>query len=399
MGRSSVTARPAEAFREPMLTARRPGLAPLVLLLVASLSAALLGVPASAGTRPPGRVLVQSVSFTSSSDGWLLGVRRCGPGWCTVVRRTRDRGHRWTGVAAPPVSVGGDGPSRRPVTQLDAWGSADLFAYAPGLVVSHDGGAHWHTIHLPGAVVALASGGGWAYAAVGPCFQATRRCTAPGHLYRTPVGRDAWRRLPGIGFPAGQSPQISMHGSTIALLAGGPAAPQLLASSGGAGFVPVRDPCPGSLAAGGLAASGVAVASASSLAVLCVGGAGAGSTDKAVFVSTTFGRTFHRIADPPRGGDPGQLVLASPSTLVLAAASGASWLYRATGRDARWSSAVELGDGGVGFTDLSFSDPLHGSVVYGQATLAEIIAAPVPVRLAQLWLTNDGGRSWFAVAA
>ncbi len=377
----------------------------LVAVLMAGGGLVSATAPAAAAARSPlatsgGRFLAQSVSFPSTVSGWLLGVDRCGPHWCTALLRTADRGRRWSVVPPPPAAVGpSGGTGRATVSQLVAASPGDLFAYGPGLVTTHDGGGDWDRVHLPGAVVAVAAGESFAYAAVMPCYGAPGACVMPGHLYRTPVGRDAWRAVAGVTFAAQSAPEIATSGTAVVVLAADASRPQLLGAPDGLHFAILHNPCPAPTPAGGFAPGAVALGSARSVAVLCVGGAGAGSVEKAAYVSTTFGRTFQRIADPPLGGDPGQLAAASPTTLVLAAASGATWLYRTTGPDSRWTTAREFGDGGVGFTDLSFSDPLHGAAVYGQATLAETLTSGAPAHLASVFLTDNGGRTWFPIAA
>jgi len=384
---------------------RRVPRSALVVAAIAGGFGSISVAPAAAAAHQAGavtagapRFLAQSVSFISNDAGWLLGAARCRSGWCTAVRRTADRGHTWTAVSAPPARISGDGSSLDHITELVAAGPLDLFAFRPGLWSSHDGGTRWEPVRLPGPVVALAAGGSAVYAAVMPCYQVAQRCERGGHLYRSPIGRDDWRRVPGPVLSPLSSPELTVHGSAVVLLAAGASASPLLVAPDGDHFARRRQPCPSALAEGGMAPVGLAASGPTDLAILCAGNAGAGSAQKSVYVSTDAARTFHRIADPPLGGDPGQMAAASPTTFVVAAASGASWLYRTVGHDTRWTTARRFGDGGVGFTDLGFSDRLHGAAIYGEASVAESVTGQPPPLPGVVYLTNSGGRTWFPIA-
>ncbi len=368
----------------------------MLLLTAFAASAAGLGPQALAAAAPaaPARVLAQSVSFTSPADGFLLGAVRCGTGYCTALRRTTDRGRRWTARPAPPARLA-TGVGGSAVSALVAADAEDLFAFDPGLWVSHDAGGHWHAIHLPGTVAALAATDGRVYAAVTPCAEAGPTCQRPGSLYTSAAIADGWRLIAGVSLPVGATPILSVSGRTVAALTAGPGRSTLRVTTDGLHFGKRRSPCappltgPAGLAAGGPRA----------LAVLCAGNAGAGSVEKSVFVSSNAGQTFRRVANAPLGGDPVQLAAASPTTLLVSAASGASWLYRTVGPDRFWTAAREVGDGGVGFTGLTFVDQLHGAVVYGRATLAEVLAPRAPAGLGTVYLTNTGGRTWYPTPA
>ena len=74
--------------------------------------------------------------------------------------------------------------------------------------------------------------------------------------------------------------------------------------------------------------AGVAVTSAKSLALLEVGQGYTGHTDKLVYTSADGGATWVKAGKPSSEGDGGTLAGDSPSALVLATASAASWLDR-----------------------------------------------------------------------
>ncbi|MGH2719549.1 MAG: hypothetical protein ACRDJU_13365, partial [Actinomycetota bacterium] len=123
------------------------------------------------------------------------------------------------------------------------------------------------------------------------------------------------------------------------------------------------------------------------IGVLCGGDAGAGSSTKEVFVSTNSGASYTQIAQAPRGGQATGMAAASSTTFAIAAASGASWIYTISGADTNWSQPLDLGDGGAGWADLGFTDATHGVVVHG----------PGPSGPGIVYLTDNGGASWFTV--
>ncbi len=75
---------------------------------------------------------------------------------------------------------------------------------------------------------------------------------------------------------------------------------------------------------------------------------------------------------------------------VVAAASGASWLYYSPDGGARWLVAFEKGDGGAGFNDLGFTTTADGVAVYGPV-YQNGNGYGMP---GKLLLTSDGGASW-----
>ena len=84
---------------------------------------------------------------------------------------------------------------------------------------------------------------------------------------------------------------------------------------------------------------------------------------------------------------------AAPGQPVVAAASGASWLYYSADGGARWSIAYRADDGGAGFNDLGFTTTADGVAVHGP-----VYRDGNPYGMpGQLLLTSDGGASWTAV--
>jgi photosystem II stability/assembly factor-like uncharacterized protein len=87
------------------------------------------------------------------------------------------------------------------------------------------------------------------------------------------------------------------------------------------------------------------------------------------------------VGEAPRGGIIAGGAVASPTTWVIAATSGASFLYRTTDAGATWTTVFEDGSGGAPITDLGFTDATHGVAVLG-------------TQPSVLLTTTDGGATW-----
>jgi photosystem II stability/assembly factor-like uncharacterized protein len=315
-----------------------------------------VGGAVPAGFRPV------SVTWISLRQGWALGTAPCATPPCTSLVRTLDAGATWQGVPAPRAEL----TTARLVRFAD---ETNGWIFGPDLWATHDGGATWRRVDsVGGPVTSLEAGAGTAYALVG---------TAPAHVSAATVGSDAWRPL---------GPDDIASGSTLALH--GPTGYAQGADGAVRAVTPTTldrrgSPC-GSNPASGLAATGTGT----DVLAVCVSDAGAGSSTKAVVVSHDGARTWTAAAaGPPRGGQPSGLAAASPSTWVVAANSGASYLYRSEDGGATWATVfTDTASGGAGFVDLGFTDASRGLVVEGASTGSS-----------RLLVTSDGGRTWSPV--
>lgn len=178
---------------------------------------------------------------------------------------------------------------------------------------------------------------------------------------------------------------ISTQAGTAALLDGRSV---LLTTNGG--LTVVRRATPGMPRYFG--ASSVAATSAQGLALLCVGPGFAGGAEKLLYTNPDGGLHWRKAGAPNSEGD-AQALAGSGSDLVLATASGASWLDRSTDGGRTWATMLTYGDGGVGWADLGFTTPSDAVVVHGAAD------APgnTDGRPGQLLLSSDGGATWRSV--
>lgn len=317
-----------------------------------------------------------SITFVSLSQAWALATQ----GGTPVVLHTTDRGQHWADVAslASVTGVGG-----APYTHIRFADATDGWAWrdGPGLITTHDGGVSWHLVSSTLSVLDLEASGGTAWAVTETCTVPASSCGAgTAQLERSPATSDGFGPVGGFEpLPSTGGAEVALFGPAVYVLIPG-ATPVLRLSTDGTHFAGLAKPCPA-----GFGIGRIAVSSAHDLAVLCAGNAAAGSVSKVVFLSADSGATYHPVADAPLGGDPVDLAAATPTTFALAAASGASEVYRTTGSDTAWSTPLSFGDGGAGWADLGFTDASHGVVVYA------------PRASGVVYLTDDAGATWHPV--
>ncbi len=366
----------------------------LVVLMEASLSIGASGSGPPVISAVPARFEPASVSLTSSTRGFVLGAAPCASATCTSLVTTVDGGRTWARLSAPPApwSATPDTAAANSgaVSQITFAGASDGFAFGPGLWFTTNGTATWTRVSLGGRVLWLGISGGYVEVLVARCTPSNSSCPSPTlQLERTAVGSDRWLPVPGItGY--GQ-PLISLYG-TDGWVAMGPKQPFTaptsiwFTSDGGATWSRLTDPCYEPAQATDLAA--LASPGGGVLFELCSGNGGAGQEGKDVFVSTNGGSSAHLVGHPPLGGLKRGLAAASATDLVVAASSGADFLYHSSNGGSTWTTRV-LG-GGAGLSDLAFVSQFEGVVIEGHPGDAP--------PLDQLLMTRDKGASWSTVA-
>lgn len=325
--------------------------------------------------------LAASVTFVSTQDGWVLGTIPCGASTCLAIARTRDGGHTWTSVSPPPTSY-----SQTPLAQgVDAIRFANTlngWAFGPQLWATHNGGATWTRISLPGWSSADFEGLETAAGTVHAVFLATSGVPAI-RIATSPVASNSWQVSPTtvpIGAGPVPDPQIVLQGGVGWVLEvdrtviGG----ARLVSGQWESWQP---PCSQVNGPASLAAS-----SAQDLIAVCDQGVWGPATPSGerVWVSSDGGGSFSLLSTPPSitsGASNGPI--ASPSSMVAALGDGASILATFNG-GASWSK-VYTGSGGIQY--VGFTTPSQGVAIAGNPT----------GNLGSLLMTVDGGHDWAAV--
>ena len=307
-----------------------------------------------AGTTVPTGFEPGSVTFVSSTTGFVIGVdSSCPAGSCVAVARTTDGGSSWVALPTPQAgyvnrygSTSGSTPAVNEVRfadELDGW------IYGPTLFATHDGGSTWQPVSLGGSVVSLETSGA-----------TSRRPRLLLHRWPRPGMHRSVGAVPGPGHRWGLQPgthrtfgelydgallHLSQHAPVGFVNMSGVDEPnqafiyatQNLANPNG--WKPFPDPC-AKLTNDGFDA--FVAPDSTSLYTLCSGQGAAGSVIKAV-VKTVSGLSVV-TGTPPAGGDPEGLAATSAGTLMVSAASGASWLYRSTNAGATWTTAETFND-------------------------------------------------------
>lgn len=319
----------------------------------------------SATTGPPDQSLAAgfspvSVTRISLQMGWALGTSPCGVALCTALARTRDGGATWHAVPVPPAVLA---PAGAAVSRVRFANATDGWLFGPQVWATHDGGTTWQkVVALTSEVTSLeaANGIAWGLAVDG----------ATATVYTAPVGTNDWKA---IG-PAAVTPAtgISLHGRV-----GYASAPDgAIVALTPTGAQERGAPCAAATV------SAVAAAGDADVAVVCTADAGAGSSTKTLVLSQDGGMTWDTAGTPPRSGQTIGLAAASVHTYVVGATSGASYLYRTADSGKTWTTVFSDGGGGAAFVDLGFTDPTNGVAVLGD------------VPPSRLLVSSDAGATW-----
>ena len=350
-----------------------------------------------AGTTVPSGFEPGSVSFVSASAGFVVGIdASCAAGSCVALARTEDGGSSWVALPAPIAGYVNrfqtTSPSP-PVSEVRFADELDGWIYGPSLFATHDGGATWQQLNLGGSVVSLETSGGYVDAVVSPCT-GEQECAGQLRVEQAPVAGGPFTTVltgPTVESTGQNSMALSLHAPVGFVNLSGASPPNqvdIFATSNLAApnsWNPFPDPC---AVVPGYGVDTFVAPDTTRLYTLCSGQGAAGSVEKEI-VKTQNGQST-AVGTPPRGGDPGELAATATGTLVVSAASGASWLYLSTDGGSSWTTAMTFDDGGIGFNDLGFTTSTQGVVIHGEP-------GPPSNYTSQLLMTTEGGATWSPV--
>lgn len=328
--------------------------------------------PTPAGGRVSAGFVPVSVSAIGSDVWWVLGSTRCGPDPCASVVRTLDGGATFTAIAGPPsrvtqpASSASSLPADAPTGAISDLRFADRrngWVFGGDLFSTHDGGASWRRVPMPGAVRRLEATGAsvWAVVGAGGGYQ----------LYRSAVGEDTWRQ---VATPI----ELGPPGPDVALVPDGVAfvdnnvsgAGSVFVSRGGQPFTATWSPCHAGAVSDLEAGEG-------GLWLLCATPGGS------VLARSTDGGAHFTAAPNPTLGAGQALGVAGGDVAVRAAADGLLHRTADGGKSWRLVSVPDVPAGGVwgfvGFTNARVGFAVHASEPKG------------------LWRTTDAGLSYHRI--
>lgn len=335
------------------------------------------GGPVPAGFQPI------SPTFTSAADGWILGSVPCADSTCTAIVRTTDGGASWTSIPAPTGMRAGPGPAGSGVASLRFADPLDGWAFGRELLSTHDGGATWRPVTLPGMtpdgeVMALEVAGGFAHAVYFAGSGASVLSIAT-----SPVATDDWVASPTtveIGAGPVPDPQLVLSGAAGWLIEVDRVVVAGARLVDGA-WVPWQPPCASVNGPATLAA-----ASASDLVVACDEGLWSTPTGVHVYFSSDGGLTFVQARTKvPVFNIEGVAAPAPGIAFVAGSLSGVgSAIVGSFDGGMTWSAVHVLqGAGSLGLTFVT-------------ADVGVAIATPADGS-SRLLMTHDGGRTWSEV--
>lgn len=295
---------------------------------------------------------------------------------------SRDGGARWTTIGVPTPGAAAHGVQELSPEQLVATSSdrAWLVTGTGRVLETVTGGTTWTTVQVPVPAVqmALTRHRLWVLSCAGGMVQSLSCRPA---LRRMQVSTGAWTR---VALPPGPSPTQFLKlavptDRTALILVPAGVRPGSLESTtdGGAHWTRRRypdwqgHPCQN--------ASNVAADGPRTWWLLCLGGAAAGSSDKALLGTTDAGHRWRILSSVDSiiaPTTPGQITLAEPDDLAAGSASRV-WL-------ATFFGLTVSGDGGDRWSNV----PRDEVETYGDSTTIDDLSAT------HAWLLAPGGAMW-----
>jgi hypothetical protein len=359
-------------------------------------------IPSTSPPAVPANFAVSSVTFVSTSVGWVIGQAgvpgHCGPpnpNICTSRAITRDGGATWQGGPAP---IAGPPDGAYGVSQVRALDGTNAWAFGPQLYATHNGGRRWQSwrpIDTHGMrVTDLETVNGRVFAVwarctgTGPAFAAN--CTSFS-LYSSSAYSDSWAPVPGVT-DLTSSPAAASSAQLVLAFGRG----YLLAPSGrlysgpdtGAGWQQVSTVggCgqPGPAQTDGVPADTMLASTGTGLVELCAGQAQGSTQVKQLVYSADGGRTWQPAGQAPLAGTATSLS-GSPTGQVLIATSA--------GIDVS-TTAPEVQPGVLHWRTVRGASVLGGFSYVGMTSSTQGVAIPVEQGLHAVWFTYDGGKHW-----
>ncbi|MGO9911910.1 MAG: hypothetical protein ACLPQS_12210 [Acidimicrobiales bacterium] len=321
---------------------------------------------------------------------------------CAYVIGTTNGAKSWSllsSINAPIVTIGQSG--EKGVTEIRFATTKIGWVFGPELFRTTNGGKSWTSLKIPGGdkqVTSLAANSKTAYAVVSPCQWATSGpCGQQAYsLWRTAtLTGSAWKQISVNLAPAAgmynSGADVAVYDKTVYVLSsttnnfGTVVQSKFYASTDGVHFSVPHDPCDASKL---LSLSQAVPTSATDVALLCEGESSMGETSRSVYRSTNAGKTDISAGTPSPSGDYAELAASPSGNLAVSSSFGASWIFINDTHKTKWTTAVDEGDGGLGWNDI----------VYVTSKEAWIVRAPAEdiygLAPGQVFVTHDAGGHW-----
>ena len=347
-------------------------------------AAAAASLRVSSGFQPA------AASFVSATRGVVLGGTGVAPGHAVRAQLavTADGGAHWSLMRAPAVwlamATGGSRPPQ--VSQVVFADRANGWLYnqymSGHVWVTHNGGASWQEITLPGNIQTMAASAHAVYAVV--------QRTGGDQLYRSPLGWNAWTRV------NARTRFGPMTGSVLAVSGNSVwfgSSSYLWTTADGVHWAryPVRSP--GTFYGQPYSLAGISAANPRVVAFLWGAATGMYHTAMKVQISFNGGRSqWQTLKAPPSVGDVAGFAMAPGRFGVISIAvvtPGPDNIYRSANLGQSWTTiAVPRTGGGIELNSLQFMSPTVGCLVVGNPGLG--------MHGTLLW-TTDAGLTWYPV--
>jgi hypothetical protein len=356
-------------------------LAALALMTPSAASASSTGetaavVPATvAAAGVPAGFAPTSTSWTSSTDGWVLGFAPCWTGSCPALVSTSDDAQTWQQRTAPRLSSTPDQTRIHFANNLDGWATDSQV-----LMATHDGARTWWRVRLPDAVrsvniLKLASTDRYAYAIISYAVAGTSTT----QLYSSPLGEDGWQPAAGVAVPGSGGWDIATRGSAAYVALGVVhQSTRLWSTADGGNWTEAQPLCS--------VDDAVRLSSArpDDVEAMCSFDPYRGYMTKQLVEAADGGAPVVLGQGPIAGITTGFATTSAGTAVVAGVGAGATWLHASFDNGATWETPLVIPDVQLPMLDVSFQDATHGVAVWGGPKWSA----------AEVYRTTDGGHTW-----
>ncbi len=360
-----------------------------------STTATVPAVTAPAGTPLPSGFEPESATFVSPTVGFVLGISNCTGAPCLTIARTEDAGKTWLSIPAPNIPLAQDplqATNSASVSRIRFVSILDGYLYGPNLYATHDGGATWHKVTLPGmpssyGITSLETNGTTTYLTAG-----NPNTAVPGTdmLYSSPAKQDSFTELQQPTFSPGWEPRVITNPYGVVVATNDNKGDLFFQATGSSTWTHINPNCSNGIPTNPLVALATPASGSSTpqLVLACGGDAGAGTQQKTIVTTTDLSNFVAAPSQPPLGGILTDIASPDGKTIAVSASSGATFLYLSSNGGSSWQTVINNPNfGGAPIHDLGFTTNTQGFAVEGNATKAGEVTST-------FIMTRNAGLTW-----